>query len=173
MYRLLVPSGTTGINAAELSVTYSGDPSTRSIFSMWTVPAADLSSQTPVDHDATFDASTTATSLTLDISTSLGGFYIAISYAQVSTSYTWSGDEGTLTERFDTFQAGATHSGADANNTAAATNTNTITATFGAGGLDELVAGSWGASSSPPPPPTFNPGWVNRATSGVAGSGVF
>lgn len=138
--QVLIPSGTAGINSSVVTVNYSTNPFIACSIEVSTVPAGDLSSQTAVDSDK---ASGAAAAKTLNISTSSGGFYIAIAETDANTSCTWSGTEAGLAERYDTFAAGATHSGADASNTGVATNSNTITATFGASGNMTIAAASW------------------------------
>jgi hypothetical protein len=139
MFRADIPSGTDLTNAT-LAITYSSQPTTYGTASFWTVPAADLNSTTPVDSDAA--ASAAAITLTVNISTSDGGCYVAAARNtdNSSNSSEWTGDEPPV-EDFDTDTQGCT--GANAAGTGAATNDNEITVTWPSSGAVDLVAASW------------------------------
>ncbi len=139
-----ITSGTTGIDSSVITVNYSQNPFIACSIEAWTVPTANLSSQTALDSDGTTGS---ATNLTLNITTTLNGCYVAVAETDANSSCTWTGTD-TNTERYDTFAAGATHSGADAAGTSAHTNANTITATYLATGAISIAAASWGAPAA-------------------------
>lgn len=143
MIQFLVPNGTTGLDSAVLTVNWSGSPFNGGQCAIFTIPAGNLNSQTPVDSDTISSAAASARTLT--ISTSAGGCYIAAAVnGNTSTnSCTWTGDEGGLTESYDTTQAIMRATAATAAANSAATNTNTITATFVNSSAMRLIAASW------------------------------
>lgn len=132
------PGGTT----ATIALTFSGPLFNDPNLVLYTVPIADLSSTTPVDTDSAL--ATSATSATLNISSSSGGFIVAgarqTNAALEAASF--GGDE-TYTERGRAVDAAGLHVHADASNTAAGTNDNTVTATYTNTAAITLVAASW------------------------------
>lgn len=143
MAYFLVPAATAGADNCALALTYAANPFGNTRAALYTVPQGDLDSTTPVDSD---QAAANSTAVSLNISTSADGFYIAAATNNASgaQSCTWTGDEGGLTERYDTTNSfGFSHSGATAAGTAAATNDNTITATFAISGNMRVIAASW------------------------------
>ena len=92
MLTFYIPEGTTGMDSASLDVVFTGNPFNATEFWYCSVPAANLSSQTPVDTDQAHTASGTVA--TVDIDTDAGGFYVAlaVSATVASQSCTWTGD---------------------------------------------------------------------------------
>jgi len=132
----IVPTATT----ATFEITYTSNPFLGSSVSVWTVDSASMSSTTPVDTDSAVNAS--AATLTVNLTTSSGGFVIAAAAStNISTnSATWNAN---ITERFDATQVGKDHTGGDASNTAALTNAFEVTPTFVNSGGIGLAAVSW------------------------------
>lgn len=143
IWRFPVPSASTGgLSNAAASVTYNTSPFNQSRAEFGVTHTSRLSSTTPVDTDT---AQATNTALTLDISTSTGGFYIAAAIsANVSTNTcAWTGDEPPVELSGEASVGGARHSHASANGTTAHTNDNTITATFTNSAAMRIVAASF------------------------------
>jgi hypothetical protein len=138
--RVLVPQGTTGIDNCTVDITYSANPFSNTMVTYWTVPAGNLSSQTPVDVDTVSVNSNTVA--TVDISTSADGFWIAVGYVTNFASTTFTGDT-TPAERLDESFNGVNHIAADASGTPNATNTETVTATTSGSANIRLVVASW------------------------------
>ncbi len=102
-----------------------------------------MSSTTPVDSDSSSSAGVTGR--TVDISSAAGGFIIAaaVQTTLVAGAASITGDE-TYTQRFNLSVGGGRHLVYDATGTAAATNTNTVVATFPDTNYTVLIAASWG-----------------------------
>ncbi len=140
LVRVLIPSGTAGIDLALVTMNYTSNPFGRCSIATWTVPASRMSSQTPTDNQS---AAGTATNKSVNLTTSAGGFIIAVAESDANATCTWSGTEASLAKRCDQFASGAEQTGADASATAALSSANTVTATFGSSGAVTLCAASW------------------------------
>jgi hypothetical protein len=138
--RFIVPASTTGLGMCALSVTLSASVFNATAFNVWTVPQARMSSTTPVDTDAISTAAVTAQ--TLQMSSTVNGFTIAVAVSDVSGTFTWTGDD-TMVERFDQSVGSQFHTVADSSNTIAGTNDNAVTVTSTASGRITLVAATF------------------------------
>ena len=138
--RFIVPASTTGLGMCALSIVLSGSVFNATAFNVWTVPQARMSSTTPVDTDAVSTAA--VTSQTLQMSSTVNGFTIAVAVSDVSGTFTWTGDD-TMVERFDQAVGAQFHTVADSSNTIAGTDDNAVTVTSTASGRITLVAATF------------------------------
>jgi hypothetical protein len=133
-YTAIVPTGTT----ATIDVQFGGAIFFAPNVVAWSVDDTTLLSPTPVDADELSSTSFGSTSTSLNISSTAGGFILAVAAKGTTTGGTLdiSGDE-TLVERLGTTGtdiSGGRVQAADASGVAAGTNDNTVTLTLGATG---------------------------------------
>lgn len=108
----------------DLLVEWSTNPFGRAAVNWWTCPTSDLASTTPVDGDAIQSGS--ASTLSRDISTTEGGFLVAVGFNSAFQLPTTTGSDETLVFRAQRDYRGGKHTSYDASNTSAQTDTNTV-----------------------------------------------
>ena len=141
LVRFAIPEGTTGMGNAVAAVAYSSHPFNGTEFAAWSVPTANLSSQTEVDTAS--GTVSPGTAPTLEIVTAADGFAIfgAASADLTSNSCTWTGDS-TPSEWFDTPASAMQFTAADASGTSADA-TSGATATYVNSAKARVVAASF------------------------------
>jgi hypothetical protein len=130
----IVPTGT----LATVEITYTFNPYDGSNIAVYSVDAASLNSQTPVDAKT---AVGTATNRSVSLTTVSGGFVIAVACMRniSANSATWVG----VNERYDLTAAGQVMTGGEMSGTPDATAAYTVTATYVNSAGMNLSAVSW------------------------------
>lgn len=133
-----VPDGTT----ATFTITFSGTIFFAPEFHIWTVPANDLASASPVASVKNQNAS--GTSISLNIATSAGGFVVAAATLGSSGATCVVSGTETYATRSNNYFGGAQQAAADSSNVSANANS-VVTANFsgGASGIIGLIAMSF------------------------------
>jgi len=140
-YCLLLSDANTATSVT-ITITYPSNPFAARVISLWYLPRGSLSSTTPVDNKTNVTNSS-GTSLSINLNTSAGSFYVVggASNNISANSGSFSATE-TVTLRTSTAASGVTHTAGDAQNVAAQA-PDAITQTFTQSSTMVLVGASW------------------------------
>lgn len=142
IYQAVLLSDADTATTATITITYSTNPFSNTFLHFWTVPSANMSSQTATGTGSI--DTTTATTTSTTVNASANGFIIAIGNDSINPNATSSfvGSTETFTQRNNSSSSGISSCAGDASGIAANASSN-VTCNFASSGTIRLVAAAW------------------------------